>query len=133
MSEVKHDKTLPQINRLGAELVAFALAAVVVAYPPPAMGVGPLFGIGNMFMPLILSVVGLLVASLGGVLIARDISKPQTDRSQRIALGILLPVSPVVVVSGYLVLIAGFNPQAPFIIGAVVIAIIGGLADKFLG
>lgn len=133
MSSVQQGRTVPRMNRLGGGLVALALVAVVVAYPPPATGVGPLFGVGNMFLPLIVSVVALLIAVVGGVLLARNITNAQTERSQRLALGILIPVGAVAVISAYLVAIAGFAPQAPFIIGAVVVAVVGGIVNEFLG
>lgn len=133
MSSVQQGRTVPRMNRLGGGLVALALVAVVVAYPPPATGVGPLFGVGNMFLPLIVSVVALLLAVAGGVLLARNITNAQTERSQRLAFGVLVPVGAVAVISVYLVVIAGFAPQAPFIIGAVVIAVVGGIVDEFLG
>ena len=133
MSSVQQDQTSPRMNRLGGGLVALALVAVIVAYPPPATGVGPLFGVATMFLPLIVSVVALLLAVAGGVILARNITNAQTERSHRLAFGVLVPVGAVAVISVYLVVIAGFGPQAPFIIGAVLIAVVGGIVDEFLG
>ena len=132
MSSVQQDQTAPRMNRLGGGLVALALVAVIVAYPP-ATGIGPLFGVATMFLPLIVSVVALLLAVAGGVIFARNITNAQTERSHRLAFGVLVPVGAVAVISVYLVVIAGFGPQAPFIIGAVLIAVVGGIVDEFLG
>lgn len=132
MSSIQQDRTVPRMNRLGGVLVALALVAVVVAYPPRATGVGLLFGVGNMFLPLIVSVVALLIAVVGGVLLARNITNTQTERFRRLAFRVLVPVGAVAVISVYLVGVAGFAPQAPFILGAVVIAVVGGFVDEFV-
>ena len=121
------------MNRLGGGLVALALVAVVVAYPPPATGIESLFRVGNMFLPIIVSVVALLITVVGGVLLARNSTNAQTERSKRLAFGILVPVGAVAVISVYLVVIAGFAAQALIIIGAVAIAVVGGIVDEFLG
>lgn len=120
------------MDRLGGGMVGLALIAVVVAYPPPATGVEPLFGVGSMFLPLIVSVVALLLAVVGGVLLARNIANAQTERSQRLAFRVLVSVGAVAVISGYLVVVAGFATQAPFIISAVVVAVMGGIVDEFV-
>jgi flagellar biosynthesis component FlhA len=86
-----------------------------------------------MFLPLIVSVVALLLAVAGGVILARNITNAQTERSHRLAFSVLVPVGAVAVISVYLVVIAGFGPQAPFIIGAVLMAVVGGIVDEFLG
>ena len=132
MSSVQQDQTAPRMNRLGGGLVALALVAVIIAYPP-ATEIEPLFGVATIILPLIVSVVALLLAVAGGVILARNITNAQTERSHRLAFGVLVPVGAVAVISVYLVVIAGFGPQAPFIIGAVLIAVVGGIADEFLG
>lgn len=124
---------MPRMNRLGGGLVALALVAVVVAYPPPTTGVGPLFGIGNTFLPLAMSVIALLVTVVGGVLLARNITKTRPERPHRLAFGISVPVGAVAVIGVYLVVIAGFAPQTPFVLGAVVIAVVGGIIDELMG
>ena len=119
-------------NRLGGLLIGFAIVAVVVAYPPPATGLAPFLGVGGMFLPLIVSVVALLIAIGGGVFLARGIVSTQSQQSERLLIRLLVPVAAVVVISAYLVFVAGFAPLSSFIIAAVVLALLAGTADEFV-
>lgn len=132
MGTVRQDTPLSRVNRLGAVLIGLALVAIVIAYPPPATGLGPFLGVGTMFLPLIASVASLLVAIVGGVHLARGFATPQTDRAQRLLVRVFVPVGAVAVISAYLVVVAGFGPLSSFIIGAVVLAIVAGAADEFI-
>ena len=133
MSSVQRDRLLPRVSRLGGGLVAVALVAVVVAYPPPATGVRPLFGVGNVFLPLAVSVLSFLVALVGGVLLARDVTNARTDRVQRLAFAIVTALAPVALVGAYLTAVAGFSLQSPFILGAVILAAVGGAVNGLRG
>ena len=93
---------------VGAALVALSVVAVVVAYPPPATGVAPLFGIGTMFLPLGLSTIALLVATAGGILLGRAVAN-QTDIVPAPLIRILVPLTALAVVGGYLLTVAGFG------------------------
>jgi hypothetical protein len=53
------------MNRLGGGLIA--LIAVVVAYRPPATRGESLFDFGNMFLPLIMSIIAFLISVIGSV------------------------------------------------------------------
>ena len=132
MGAAQSDTNLGGRNRLGGVLIGLAIVAVVVAYPPPATGIGPFLGVGGMFLPLIASIVALLVALVGGVLLARGIVTTQSERSERLLVRLLVPVAAVVVISAYLVFVAGFAPLSSFIIAAVVLALLAGTADEFV-
>lgn len=129
MSTVQRDRSLSRVNRLGGILVELALVAVVIAYPLPAIGLDPLLGAGGMFLPLIASMASLLMAIVGGVFLVRAFTQAQPKRTQRLGVRILVPVSVVAVINAYLVIVARFAPQSLFIIGAVLLAIVGGVAD----
>lgn len=133
MSTVQQGGSFSRVNRLGGILVGLALVTVVVSYPPPATGLDPFLGAGNMFLSLIASVASLLMAIVGGVLLARGFTQAQAERTQRLVVRIVAPVGAVVVISAYLVIVAGFAPQSSFIIGAVLLAIVGGVADEVVG
>ena len=133
MSTAQQGGSLSSVNRLGGILVGLALVTVVVAYPPPATGLDPLLGAGNMFLPLFASVASLLIAIFGGVLLARGFTQAQSERTHRLLVRVVVPVGFVAIISAYLVTVAGFAPQASFIIGAVLLAIVGGVADEVIG
>lgn len=125
-----HQRRVPyRVGILGGTLVVLALIAVVVSYPPPTTGFQPLFGAGNMFLPLIVSVLALLIAIGGGILLTRVITNQETDRFLRIAIRVLVPIGLVAAISAYLVVVAGFDTQAPFVIGAVLLALVIGFVD----
>ena len=131
MADVQQDLRSPGLNRLGGTLVALALGAVVVAYPPRATGLEPLFGVGTMFLPLLVSVGALLSAIGGSVLLARNIATDQTERSQRLAIRVLVSACIVAGISAYLAVVAGFGLQTALIIGPVVIAVVISVGDEF--
>lgn len=133
MSTVQKGKGPVRINRLGGLLVGISVVAVVIAYPPPTTGLNPLLGVGNVFLPLIASVASLLFAIIGGALLSRGFSETQPERTHRLLVRILVPIGPVALISAYLVTVAGFGPQSPFITIAVILAIVGGVADEFIG
>ena len=122
-----------RINLLGGILVGLALVTVVVAYPPPATGLRPLLGTGNMFLPLFASIGSLLIAVVGGVLLAPGLIQAQSERIHRLAVRVVVSVVAAAVISAYLVIIAGYGPQSPLFIGAVVLAIVGGIVAEIVG
>ncbi|MFC7205241.1 hypothetical protein ACFQJC_17160 [Haloferax namakaokahaiae] len=132
MNNVQQNQATPRLNRLGGILTLLALVTVVISYPPPATGVKPLFGFGNMFLPLFMSALALVVAIIGGTLLARNIASAQTGRVQRLAITALIPASAVAVVGVYLAVTAGFDPNAPIIIGVLAIAAVGGLTNELV-
>lgn len=93
--------------RVGAVLVGCVLVAVVVAYPPPVTGVPPLFGVGNLFLPLGLALGALVVAAVGGVLVGESV-EARVEQLPPLAVRLLVPVGAVVLVGAYLVTVAGF-------------------------
>lgn len=133
MSLSRRGNSLSRVNRFGSALVALAIAAVVVAYPPPSTGIAPLFGVGNPFLPMVVSMASLLVAIIGGVLLARSLTEGRTERTQRLLVRVVIPLVAVAVVGTYLVTVAGFGLQSSFILGAVLLAIGAGVVDEFVG
>ena len=132
MNRIPQNQTVPQLNRLGGILIVFALVTVVIAYPPPATGIRPLFGFGNLFLPLFIAAGSLVIATVGGILLARNIVSAQTGRGQRLAISALIPASAVAVVGAYLAVVAGFDPSGLIIIGVLTIAAVGGLISELV-
>ncbi|MEF8801384.1 MAG: hypothetical protein V5A38_11610 [Halolamina sp.] len=97
----------PAATRRGVALLALAIVTVAIAYPPPATGVLPLFGIGNLFLLLGLSVGALFAAALGGFFLARSVAEQFPSLSTPIA-RLLVPAAAVALVGAYLVTVAGF-------------------------
>lgn len=93
---------------VGIALVALAVLAVVAAYPPPATGIPPLFGFGELFLPLALSAVALFVA-VGGGLLAGSAAADRTDSLPGPVVRLLVPLAALTLVGGYLVTVAGFG------------------------
>lgn len=94
-------------TRSGLALLALAIVTVVIAYPPPATGVLPLFGVGSMFLPVGLSAGALLAAALGGFLLAPAVAEQFPSLSTKVA-KLLAPAAAVALVGAYLVTVAGF-------------------------
>lgn len=132
MNSSQQNHTPPRLNRFGGALLVFALVTAVISYPPPRTGVRPLFGLGNMFLPLFPSAGAVLLAIVGGILVARELVRGQTGRVQRLALSALIPVGAVTIVGGYLTVVAGFDVSVPFIIGVYTMAAMGGLATELV-
>ena len=132
MNRIPQNQTVPQLNRLGGILIVFALVTVVIAYPPPATGIRPLFGFGNLFLPLFIAAGSLVIATVGGILLARNIASAHTERGRRLAISALIPASAVAVVGAYLAVVAGFDPSAPIIIGILAITAVGGLVSELV-
>lgn len=110
----------------GTGLIVLAILLVAVAYPLPATGLDPLFGAGNLFFPLGLSLVALLFGVVGGISAGRSATRAQQTRFARVAISVLVPVGVVLLLGAYLVVVAGFAPSSPFIVGAVVVAGVAG-------
>lgn len=108
MSQVQQEREPPYIHRFGALLVTVALIAVLVAYPPLSTG-SPLVSIGSIFLPLSVSIVALFFALVGGLLLGRNLAAHQARDVSRVAIRVLIPVSAVVIIGAYLVVIAGFD------------------------
>lgn len=94
-------------TRSGVALLALAIVTVGIAYPPPATGLPPLFGVGSMFLPLGLSAGALLATALGGFLLAPAVAEQFPSLSTQIA-RLLVPAAAVALVAAYLVTVAGF-------------------------
>jgi len=133
MSIAQRGGGLSRLNLLGGILIGLALVAVVVAYPPPVTGLDPLLGVGGLVLPLIASVAALLIAIVGGAFLARGFTQRQLGRIHRLLVRVVVPVGAVAVISAYLVIVAGFWILSSFIIGAVILAIVVGVADEFIG
>ncbi len=130
MSDAEESRAVPT-GDLGGLLVALALVGVVVAYPP--FPVVARFGPHGLFFPLFLSVAALLVAAVGGVLLADAVARSQTERSRRLAARVAVPVGVVAVGGAYLVVVAGFGAPAPAITGPLVVAAATGLVSEVVG
>ncbi len=85
-----------------------------------------------MLLPLFPSAGAVLLAIVGGILVARTLVGGQTGRVQRLALSALIPVGAVTIVGGYLTVVAGFDVSLPFIIGVYTMAAMGGLATELV-
>ena len=110
---------------VGGLLVAVAFVGVVVANPP-FFAAQALFESYKLFFPLLLSVAALLVAAVGGVLLAGEIASSQTEPSRRFAVRVAVPVGAVAVAGTYLVTVAGVGPPAPAIAGPLAVAAMAG-------
>ena len=106
---------------VGGLLVALAFVGVVVANPP-FFAAQALFESYRPFFPLFSSVAALLVAAVGGVLLAGGIANSQTEPSRRFAVRVAVPVGAVAV--------AGFCPPAPAIAGPLAVAAVAGLVSE---
>ena len=113
---------------VGGLLVAVAFVGVVVANPPFFVA-RALFGGYRLFFPLFLSVAALLVAAVGGVLLAGEIANSQTEPSRRFAVRVAVPVGAVAVAGTYLVAVAGVGPPASAIAGPLAVAAVAGLVS----
>ena len=122
-----------RINLLGGILVGLALVSVVVTYPPPASGLSLLLGNGNMFHGLFASIASLFLAVVGGVLLAPGFIQRGSERTHGLLARIIVPVIAAVVINAYLVIIAGYGPQSPLFIAAVLLAIILGIVAEIVG
>lgn len=114
-----------------ASLIGLAFAGVVVAYPPPATGLDPLLGTGNMFLPLIASVASLLIAVVGGVFLTKNYIGAKSENSRGRLVRVLVTIVPAIVIGGYLVVVAGFAPHSSFIVGAIVLGIAVALSVEY--
>ena len=86
---------------VGGLPVAVAFVGAVVA-DPPFFAAQALFGSYELFVPLFLSVAALLVAAVGGILLAGGIANSQTEPSRRFAVRVAVPVGAVAVaVAGF--------------------------------
>jgi hypothetical protein len=130
---VQQDERVVKLNRYGGVLAGLPLLTVIVSYPPTVTGLDPLLGMGNLFLPLILSVLSLFVAVIGGVLLSRGLVNSRAERRQRLRVRISIPVGVVMIISAYLVVVAGFEPWSSFILGSVVFAVAAGVIDEFVG
>ena len=94
-------------------------------------GLEPLFAVGTLFLPLLVSVGTLLIAISGAVFLARNVANAQSGRGQRLAIRVFVPACVVASISAYLGVIARFGLQTALIIGPVVIAIVISVGDEF--
>jgi hypothetical protein len=92
----------------------------------------PFFGFGNLFLPLFIAAGSLVIATVGGILLARNVASAQTERGRRLTISALTPASAVAVVGAYLAVVAGFDPSALIIIGVLTIAAVSGLINEFV-
>lgn len=132
MDGVQQSRNVSRSYRIGRRLIVLALISVVVAYPPSATGVNPLFGVESLFLPILVSAVAILTAIVGGAFITQGLMNNQTKRSQRLIFSILIAFSAAAVVCIYLVVVAGFGLKSPFILAAMAIAVVGGIVNGFL-
>jgi hypothetical protein len=103
------DKRSPTAaTQSGVALLALAVVTVGLAYPPPATGVPPLFGIGTVFLPLGLAAGALLAAALGGFLLAPAVADQLPGLQPTIG-RLLVPAAAVALLGTYLVTVAGFG------------------------
>ena len=120
------------MDRLGEALVVVAFIAVVIAYPPPATGIEPLFGMGDLFLPLLVSIGALLFGVLGGISLGRNATGARSGGVQSLAIRVSIAVGTVSAIGVYLIVVAGFAPGAPFIAGAITLAIAGSIVSEFI-
>lgn len=114
----------------GIALLLLSVVLVTVSYPPIG-NVQPLFGMGNLFLPLLVSVVAILLTIGGGYLTARSVISANHSGTVRLLASALIQVGSVLGISVYLVVVGGFSPQAPFIIGGIVLATIAFFLSYF--
>lgn len=115
-------------ERVGAALVALSPVAVVVAYPPPALGVGP-FG---LFLSLAVAATALLGATVGGTLLGRAVARTRIAPGERLAARALGPVVAVAPLVAYLVVVAGLD-GAVLAVGPLALAALVGVASAVVG
>ena len=114
---------------VGGLLVAVAFVGVVVANPPFFVAKA-LFGSYRLFFPRFLSVAALLIAAVGGVLLAGGIANSRTEPSRRVAVRVAVPVGAVAVAGTYLVAVAGVGPPLSAIAGPLAVAAVAGLVSE---
>ncbi|PSP81984.1 hypothetical protein BRC88_00490 [Halobacteriales archaeon QS_4_69_225] len=117
---------------VGGLLVAVAFVGLVAAYPP-FFAVEALLGSYELFVPLFLSVAALLVAAVGGVLLADAVASSQTESSRRFAVRVAVPVGTVAVGGVYLVVVSGVGATTPAITGPLAVAAVAGLVPELFG
>ena len=132
MDDVQQRPTAPGASDVGGLLVALAFVGLVAAYPP-FFAVEALFGSYELFLPLFLSVAALLVAAVGGVLLADAVASSQTEPSRRFAVRVAVPVGAVAVGGVYLVVVSGVGAMTPAITGPLAVAAVAGLVPEFFG
>jgi hypothetical protein len=131
MDDARQRQAAPGAGDIGGLLVALAFVGVVVANPPFFVAQA-LVGSYELFFPLFSSVAALLVAAVGGILLAGGIANSQTEPSRRFAVRVAVPVGAVAVAvaaATYLVAVTGVGPPAPAIAGPLAVAAVAGLVS----
>jgi hypothetical protein len=129
MDDARQRQAARGAGDIGGLLVALAFVGVVVANPP-FFAAQALFESYRPFFPLFSSVAALLVAAVGGVLLAGGIANSQTEPSRRFAVRVAVPVGAVAVAETYLVAVTGVGPPAPAIAGPLAVAAVAGLVSE---
>lgn len=124
------DETAYQKNSLGGILVILALIMAFAAHPLPATRFEPLFGFGDILLPLSVAVMSLVFVAVGGVLLAYNFRNAQKSRVTVLAARILIPLGCITVVSVYYTVASRIEPQTPFIIGSVVMGFTDALIHQ---
>lgn len=115
-------------ERLAAALVALPPVAVVVAYPPPALGIAP----WGLFLPLAVAATALLAATVGGALLGRAVARTRIATVERLAARAVGPVVAVAPLVAYLVVVAGLD-GAVLAVGPLALAALVGVASAVVG
>ena len=121
MDDARQRQAARGAGDIGGLLVALAFVGVVVANPP-FFAAQALFESYRPFFPLFSSVAALLVAAVGGVLLAGKVASSQMEPSRRFAVRVAVPVGAVAV--------AGVGPPAPAIAGPLAVAAVAGLVSE---
>jgi predicted membrane channel-forming protein YqfA (hemolysin III family) len=124
------DETVYQKNSPGGILVILGLITAFAAYPLPTTRFEPLFGFGDILLPLSVAVVSLVFAAVGGVLLAYNFRSAQKSRVTVLAARIFIPLGCITIVSVYYTVASRVEPQTPFIIGSVVMSFTDVLINR---
>ncbi|MFD1588109.1 hypothetical protein ACFR9U_14085 [Halorientalis brevis] len=105
MTERGADETKQQLRLVGRRVIGVAIVAVVIAYPPSVIGLQPPLGLASIF----LAGLSLLIALIGGIILARGKTDPKNDRTHRVMVRALVPAVSVAMIGLYLVSVAGLG------------------------
>jgi len=118
-----------RIDSLGIGLVGLAFALLVVTFPPPFTGLQPPFF--TFILPLLVSIVAVLFALVGGLRISRKYTATLSGRRNRLTVRIVVLGGAIGLVGAYIVYVIGLYSPGDVIVFAG-FGFVVGVIDEFL-